>query len=122
MATDEVVEDVLPLARLQQVGHHRGVEVERIEPDGREPVGELLGPMHHERWPVGLDSLDLDTAVMAYLLEPGEGKYVLDDLVGRHLGLEVRSPDVAEGTLDLDGDASIEETGRRAHAVLALGA
>jgi len=100
----------------------------------RSSLGRLLGAdgpplvvhrakeLTHGLAPVGLDSLDLDTAVMAYLLEPGEGKYVLDDLVGRHLGLEVRSPDVAEGTLDLDGDASIEETGRRAHAVLALGA
>ena len=66
-------------------------------------------------------SLDLDTVVMAYLLDPGEGKYLLDDLVARHLGLEVRSPDAEEGTLDLDGDTSIEETGRRAHAVLSLG-
>jgi DNA polymerase I len=65
-------------------------------------------------------SLDLDTALMAYLLDPGEGKYELDDLALRHLALEVRSPDAAEGTLDLGGEAGIDQTGRRALAVLRL--
>ncbi len=65
-------------------------------------------------------SLDLDTAVMAYLLDPGEGKYELDDLVLRHLSLEVRSPDAEEGMLDLDGEAGADETGLRALAALDL--
>src|SRR5262249_51358317 len=63
-------------------------------------------------------SLDLDTAVMAYLLDPGEGKYELEALALRFLGLELHSPDREEGTLDLDGDAGPDETGRRAVAVL----
>lgn len=88
--------------------------------DGPPLVVHRAKELAHGLAPDRLDSLDLDTTLMAYLLEPGEGKYVLDDLVGRHLGLEVRSPDIAEGTLDLDGEAAIEETGRRAHAVLAL--
>ncbi len=65
-------------------------------------------------------SLQHDTAVMAYLLDPAEGKYRLEDLALRYLSLEVRSPDQEEGTLDLDGEGGVEETGRRAAAVLRL--
>jgi DNA polymerase-1 len=65
-------------------------------------------------------TLDRDTAVMAYLLDPGAGKYLLEDLALRYLSLEVRSPDVEEGTLDLEGTAGAEETGRRAAVVLQL--
>jgi DNA polymerase-1 len=67
-----------------------------------------------------LRSLHHDTAVMAYLLDPGEGKYALEDLALRYLAVELRSPDQVEGTLDLDGDAGIAETGRRAAIVLQL--
>jgi len=69
---------------------------------------------------VDVRTLRHDTAIMAYLLDPADGKYVLDDLVGRHLGVELRSPDVEEGTLDFDGEAGIDDTGRRAAAVLRL--
>ncbi|MEX0666321.1 MAG: DNA polymerase I [Acidimicrobiia bacterium] len=65
-------------------------------------------------------TLQHDTAVMAYLLDPGERKYLLEDLALRYLSLEVRSPDVEEGTLDFDGGAAVEETGRRAAAILRL--
>src|SRR6266700_960914 len=57
---------------------------------------------------------------MAYLLDPAEGKYLLDDLALRYLSLEVRSPDVEEGTLDLDGESGVDQTGRRAIAVFRL--
>ncbi len=69
---------------------------------------------------VDVRSLDLDTAVMAYLLDPGERKYDLEQLALRFLELELTSPDREEGTLDLDGDAGADETGRRAVAVLRL--
>jgi len=65
-------------------------------------------------------SLDQDTALMAYLLDPAEGKYRLEDLALRYLSLEITSPDVEEGHLDLDGHAGIDETGRRAVAILRL--
>jgi DNA polymerase I len=65
-------------------------------------------------------SLHQDTAVMAYLLDPAEGKYRLEDLALRYLSLEISSPDLEEGRLDLDGQAGIEETGRRAVAILRL--
>ena len=71
---------------------------------------------------LGLDvrTLHHDTALMAYLLDPGEGKYLLDALALRFLGLEVESPDAEPGTLDLSGDQGVEQTGRRAVAVLRL--
>ena len=73
---------------------------------------------------VEVHSLQLDTAVMAYLVDPGEGRYDLGELVARFCGLELVSPDreAVEGTLDLDGDATGEECGRRAAAALRLGA
>jgi DNA polymerase-1 len=70
---------------------------------------------------VEIGSLDLDTAILAYLLDPGEGRYVLETLALRYLSLEVRSPDAeAEGKLALDADAGLEEVGRRAMAVFRL--
>ncbi len=65
-------------------------------------------------------TLHQDTALMAYLLDPAEGKYRLEDLALRFLSLEVHSPDVEEGQLDLDGSAGADETGRRAAVVLRL--
>ena len=68
---------------------------------------------------VDLRSLAHDTALMAYLLDPGEGKYTLEDLARRYLSVELVSPDRVEGTLDLDGDSGIEESQRRAALLLA---
>jgi DNA polymerase-1 len=70
--------------------------------------------------PVDVHSLHQDTAVMAYLLDPAEGKYLLEDLALRYLSVEVRSPDAEEGTLDFDGESGVDETGRRAVALLRL--
>ncbi len=67
-----------------------------------------------------LRSLDRDTAVMAYLLDPGEGKYLLEDLALRYLSLELTSPDQVEGTLDFDGEANARETGRRVAVLVRL--
>ena len=60
-----------------------------------------------------LPTLTVDTAVMGYLLDPGEGKYRLEDLSLRYLSIELTSPDQQEGTLDFDGEAGAKETGRR---------
>ena len=67
-----------------------------------------------------LRGLDVDTAIAAYLIDPAESQYLLDDLAARFLGLEVRSPDAPPpGQLDLSGTATdpAEEAGRRAVAV-----
>ena len=69
---------------------------------------------------VDVRSLRHDTVVMAYLLDPGAGKYLLEDLAPRYLGLEVRSPDAEPGTLDFDGEVEIQQAGRAAGAVLQL--
>lgn len=74
----------------------------------------------HGLAPTEVHSLHWDTIVMAYLLDPGGGKFLLEDLALRFLSMEVRSPDAEEGTLDLDGHAGIDETGRRAAAIRAL--
>ncbi len=67
-----------------------------------------------------LEMLERDTAVMAYLLDPGEGKYLLEDLARRYLSLELTSPDQVEGTLDFDGEANGRETGRRVAVLMRL--
>jgi DNA polymerase-1 len=69
---------------------------------------------------VDIRSLRHDTALMAYLLDPGEGKYALEDLALRHLALELRSADAEPGTLDFGGEVEVEQAGRRAAVVLRL--
>ena len=80
---------------------------------------------------IDVRTVDVDTAVAAYLLDPAESTYELPELARRYLSLEVAaptaagggsgvSPRVIEGTLDLDGTSGVEETGRRAAAVLQL--
>ena len=71
---------------------------------------------------IDVHTLADDTAVMAYLLDPAEGKYLLDDLALRFLSVEVTSPDAEPGTLDFDGQAEIDHAGRRAVVVLRLAA
>ncbi|MFM7224866.1 MAG: DNA polymerase I [Actinomycetota bacterium] len=61
-----------------------------------------------------IEGLSGDTALMAYLLDPADGRYDLAELVLRHVGTELVSADAAEGTLDLDGSARSGATGRRA--------
>jgi DNA polymerase-1 len=65
-------------------------------------------------------TLHRDVAVMAYLLDPAEGRYLLEDLTLRYLSLEVQSPDAEAGQLDFGGEGAIDDTGRRAAALLAL--
>lgn len=76
---------------------------------------ELVHGLH-----LDVRTLDADTAVMAYLLDPGEGRYRLEDLAGRLLSVELRSPDRDEGTLDFGGAAGAEDTGRAAAVILRL--
>ncbi|MFM8304828.1 MAG: DNA polymerase I, partial [Actinomycetota bacterium] len=65
-------------------------------------------------------TLHRDVAVMAYLLDPAEGKYLLEDLSLRYLSLEVTSPDAQAGQLDFGGENAATDTGRRAAALLPL--
>jgi len=53
---------------------------------------------------VEVSTLDLDTAVAAYLVDPAESQYLLEDLAARYAGIELRSPDAPPpGQLDLGG-------------------
>ncbi len=95
-------------------------ELERLLVGGAPVVAHRAKDLVHGLGDPELRSLAADTAVMAYLVDPGEGKYLLDDLAERYLGIELRSPDVAEGTLDFGGDTAVEQTGRNAAAILLL--
>ncbi len=92
--------------------------VEMFGPKGPPLVAHRAKELMHglqRAFDVDVRSLDLDTALMAYLLDPGEGKYDLEQLALRFLALELASPDREEGTLDLDGDAGPEEIRSAGH-------
>jgi len=70
-----------------------------------------------------LRGLDLDTAIAAYLLDPAESQYLLEDLAVRFLALDIRSAEAPPaGQLDLSGTAPdpADEAARRAVAVARL--
>jgi DNA polymerase I len=72
---------------------------------------------------IDLKGLDVDTAIAAYLLDPAESQYLLEDLAVRFLGLDISSPEAPPpGQLDLSGTAPdpAEDAGRRAVAVARL--
>jgi DNA polymerase-1 len=91
-----------------------------VGPDGPPLIAHRAKELAHGLGELDLRSLEWDTAVMAYLLDPGEGKFLLDDLALRYLSVELRSPDAVEGTLDFDGDQEQERTGRQVAALLLL--
>ena len=74
---------------------------------------------HH----VDVRSLDVDTAIAAYLIDPADSQYLLEELTLRYLNTELRSPDAPPSDqLDLsDGTADeAEAAGRRAVAIARL--
>ncbi len=92
--------------------------------EGPPLVGHRVKELTHglRRLPGGdvidVRTLDVDTAVAAYLLDPAETTYELPDLARRYLSLDVAAGTAAEeGQLDLDGSSGVEEAGRRAAAV-----
>ncbi|HEY2427509.1 MAG TPA: DNA polymerase I [Acidimicrobiales bacterium] len=68
-------------------------------------------------------TLDVDTAVAAYLIDPADTQYLLSELTSKYLQMSLSVPDgAAPGQLDLAGaatDPSVE-AGRRAVAVARL--
>ena len=53
---------------------------------------------------IDFSSLDLDTAVAAYLVDPAGDQYLLEDLAVRYAGVELGPPDAPPaGQLDLSG-------------------
>src|SRR5690606_37870843 len=74
-------------------------------------------------------TLDIDTEVAGYLLDPADATYPLADLLSRYVGLSLGPADPAggagrpeEGMLDLDGtgDRRHEDAGHQAAAVARL--
>jgi DNA polymerase-1 len=82
---------------------------------------ELMRGLDH--FGIDVRALDLDTAVGAYLVDPAESQYLLEDMASRYVGIELRAPDAPPpGQLDLDGRTAnpADEAGRRALAVARL--
>jgi DNA polymerase-1 len=71
---------------------------------------------------IDLRSLQLDTAIGAYLIDPAENRYEIADLLHRYTGDTLPVDATAQGQLDLDGDAPDEAViaGRVALAVSRL--
>ena len=61
----------------------------------------------------------IDTMLAAYLLDPADARYDLNDLAGRYAGIDPPSHAPQEGRLDLDGD-SIEPHDQAGWAALAI--
>ena len=96
-----------------------------VDEGGRPLAAHEAKALMRSLLPVGVDvrTLALDTGLAAYLLDPAESRYLLDELLARYAGR--RLPDagaVAEGQLDLGGDAvePSRDAGRRALAVALL--
>lgn len=65
-------------------------------------------------------SLDIDTTVLAYLLDPSERKHDLAEVSLRYAGLQLHLPEAVEGQLSLESNVQREETGRAAAALFSL--
>ena len=110
--------------------------IELVGQPVRAGLARLLGPsgvpvFAHEakalmrslaRLGVDFSSLELDTAVAAYLVDPGGDKYVLEELAARYAGLAMSPPGTTvAGQLDLSsGPSPAEVAGQRAAAVAQL--
>jgi DNA polymerase-1 len=82
-------------------------------------------PLMRALFDLGIDvqTLDIDTEVACYLLDPAQSSYLLQDLLVRYVGLSIEAAEArVEGTLDLDGtgDDLPTETGRFAVAIARL--
>jgi DNA polymerase-1 len=93
--------------------------------DGRPLAAHGAKPLMRALYDYGVDvrTLRLDTMIAAYLVDPAESRYVLEELLDRYAN--ARLPDgagVAEGQLDFDDDSvpARQDAGRRALAVARL--
>ncbi len=96
-----------------------------VGPAGVPVSAHAAKPLLRSLLPLGIDvrTLDVDTAVATYLLDPARDAYPLDEVAARYAGLEVRSPDAPPaGELDLLGTAQLagEQESRDAVAVTRL--
>ena len=96
-----------------------------VGPGGAPLVAHGAKELMRSLLPTGIDitSLALDTAVVAYLLDPSSGRYRLEDVVEVQLGLALDAEVEAEaaGQLALDGAAELEVSTLAARNAVALG-
>ena len=90
--------------------------------DGRALAAHQAKPFVRALTGLDIDvrSLAIDTALAAYLLDPAESRYLLEELVMRYAGAHIPEGDAAaDGQLDLEGSSSPSSTiaGRRALGV-----
>lgn len=90
---------------------------------GRPVVAHSAKPLLRslEEWGIEVRSLTLDTMIAAYLLDPAEGRYQLDDLLSRHCRMSLPVDDgPAEGQLALDASDTVDAALRCARRALAV--
>ncbi|MGV3760328.1 MAG: DNA polymerase I [Actinomycetota bacterium] len=100
----------------------RGALAQLTAADGRPLAAHQAKPLVRALTGLEVDvrSLALDTALAAYLIDPAENRYLLEELVVRYAGATIPEGDAAaEGQLDLDGSSTPSSTlaARRALAV-----
>lgn len=72
---------------------------------------------------LGLEGLDFDTALAAYIINPASKAYPLDDVALRYAGIELDSPDAeagsgeAQGILDFSDGPDLDRLARRVAAI-----
>lgn len=70
---------------------------------------------------VDVRTLRLDSMLAAYLLDPAEARYLLEDLLGRHCRLRLPEESPAEeGRLDLDGGGDVDDAAAASCRALAV--
>ena len=96
-----------------------------VGPGGAPLVAHGSKELMRSLLPLGVDitSLALDTAVVAYLLDPSSGRYRLEDVVEVQLGLALDAEVEAEaaGQLALEGPADLDVSTLAARNAVALG-
>ena len=119
LVTDPATGDTgwLPAALLDD-GDVRAALGALICAGGRPVVGHDSKALMRALLDIGIDlqTLKLDTGIAAYLLEPAESRYQLDELLPRYTRFEVpaESPAAKAGQLDFDGVTGAQATAMRA--------
>jgi DNA polymerase I len=87
-------------------------------------IKELLRSLHDVGMVLGpLRSIGVDTVIAAYLLDPADTLYALEELAARYASIDLRADDAPpDGQLDLSGSAEQPSmmAGRKAAAIAAL--
>ena len=112
----------LPVALFADAGVRNALS-ELFGAGGRPVAAHGAKPLLRDLLSHGIDmrDLQLDTMLAAYLLDPAESRYLLDEILVRYASLEMPSDDAtpADGQLDFGGDA-IEPSKVAARAALAV--